>query len=205
MGVNVFPMFFQCVSCTLRICKYPNVHKTHWKNIGDTLKPIECVFKAHWRHIITHWNTLQSGTFLCSCATITTMCFNVFQCAKNTLKKHWRHIEAHLKSMCFEHIAKSASNTLRNSLSLVHIAEHIEKSQCAPMCWAAQCARNTLKHIMTHWNTLAYYLIWRGVQIKWLAQDARNFSSACGMPPVPNWWSRWKVHLKVLQIINHRL
>ena len=156
-------MFFQCVSCTLRICQYPNVHKTHWKNIGDTLKHIECVFKAHWRHI-----------------------------------------EAHLKSMCFEHIAKSASNTLRNSLSLVHIAEHIEKSQCAPMCWAAQCARNTLKHIMTHWNTLAYYLIWRGVQIKWLAQDARNFSSACGMPPVPNWWSRWKVHLKVLQIMDDR-
>ena len=90
---------------------------------------IRCTLK----HIETHYN---QGNFYVVVATITTMCFNVFQCAKKHIENTLRHstLNAHCKPMCFERIAKSASNTLRNTLSLVHIAEHIEKFQCA------QCA-----------------------------------------------------------------
>ena len=119
---------------------HKNTLKKNWRHID-----------AHWMcfnrtlaHIITHWNTLYTSSqghfyvVLQQSQQCVSMCFNVFQCVsmckKNTLKKHWRHIDAHWKSMCFGHIAKPARNTLRNTLSLVHIAEHIEKSQCAP-CW----------------------------------------------------------------------
>ena len=125
--------FFNVFFCTLRIRQYPNAHETHWKKIGDTLKHIECVFKAHWRHIITHWNTLQSGTFLCSCATITTMCSNVFQCAKNTLKKHWRHIETHWRKIHWKTHWKALEHIITHC-TLQHIGDSAAFSNVPPMC-----------------------------------------------------------------------
>ena len=151
---------------------------------------IRCTLK----HIETHYN---QGNFYVVVATITTMCFNVFQCAKKHIENTLRHIERTLQTNVFwTHCEIRKQHIAKHIVARAHCGTHWEIPMC-PMCRAAQCARNTLKHITTHWNTLAYYLIWRGVQIKWLAQDARNFGGNCGMPPVPNWWSRWKVHLKV--------
>ena len=81
MCFHVFPMCFrhieilavsQCAQNTLKT--HENTLDAHWRHIVGTLK-----------HIETHYN---QGNFYVVVATITTMCFNVFQCAKNTLKTH---------------------------------------------------------------------------------------------------------------------
>ena len=43
MCFNVSPIFFQCVSWALGYWRILNVQKTHWKKIGGTLRPIQCV------------------------------------------------------------------------------------------------------------------------------------------------------------------
>ena len=83
---------------------------------------------------------------------------------EKTLEAHWSTFKV---NVFWAHCEIRKQHIEKHIVARAHCGTHWEIPMC-PMCRAAQCARNTLKHITTHWNTLAYYLIWRGVQIKWL-------------------------------------